>query len=467
MRPLSALLAGAALAATLLAVPSAAHAAPAPPQPEVAFASAPEAWPRYQGQISCDPVAKPGTQALQQLVFSTYRTGSIGYIPRGCSGATSEHHEGRAWDWPLNAADPAHREVADAFLSWLTGPDAQGVSGGNARRLGVMYVIWDRRVWKAYRASDGWTGYSGASPHTDHIHVSLTWDGAMKRTSWWTGRTVTTPDNGPCRIYDGQLAPRYTGPFYASCPAVLPAPPAPACAAPRAGAGPDVPAVRRGVSWLARRTTTGGSPEGCFTFGDAGDVPLSGDWDGDGTRTAGVYRPSTSTWYLTTSPTAPQVVTSFPYGTRGDLPVVGDWNDDGRESIGVFRPSTGQWHLTNDLGGPAQGTFGFASPGDRPVVGDWNGDGTDTMGVFRPSNGTWYATDVMVPGPRSAEIEMRYGASGDLPVTGDWNGDRVDDPGMFRRETGRWYLGIRSGTTVTTRTSFSYGGPHDTPLVWR
>src|SRR5690606_450309 len=64
------------------------------------------------------------------------------------------------------------------------------------------------------------------NPHTDHLHISFTWDGAMGRTSWWTGTPVTVVDHGTCRVYAGQYAPRYTGRRTSPCPTTLPQPPA-------------------------------------------------------------------------------------------------------------------------------------------------------------------------------------------------------------------------------------------------
>ncbi|MEO6143403.1 MAG: peptidoglycan-binding protein, partial [Dermatophilaceae bacterium] len=51
------------------------------------------------------------------------------------------------------------------------------------------------------------------------------WDGAMARTSWWTGRATTVVDLGPCRVYAGQYAPLYTVPRTAFCPTNLPVAP--------------------------------------------------------------------------------------------------------------------------------------------------------------------------------------------------------------------------------------------------
>lgn len=218
------LVAAALTAAALMLAPVVpAVAEPGDPLPTVAFQTLPDPLSPYRGQVSCDPVAKSGTVALARMVVATYGVGSTSGITRSCSsGGASEHKEGRAWDWMLSAADPAQRAIADRFLQWLTGPDGDGVAAGNARRLGIMYAIWNGRVWKSYRANDsqgsGWETYSGSSPHTDHIHISLSWDGAYQRTSWWTGKAITQHDIGPCRVYVGEPAPPYSGPRYTPCP---------------------------------------------------------------------------------------------------------------------------------------------------------------------------------------------------------------------------------------------------------
>ena len=180
--------ADAAFAKRVIKTPSAPKAAP----------KVVEAYSPYLPQVSCDPVAKPGTLALRGMLLKAYGGRDFG-ITRACSvGGSSEHKEGRAWDWGLNAAKKGDKAAASAFLKWLLkkGPRKAGY-GYNARRLGVMYVIWNRKIWGGYRAADGWRTYTGGESHSDHIHLSLSWAGAMKRTSWWTGKAAR-PDYGPC-----------------------------------------------------------------------------------------------------------------------------------------------------------------------------------------------------------------------------------------------------------------------------
>lgn len=211
------------LAVGLLSTASPALAAQPVPSPVPAPAAV-EGFAPYVGQVSCDPTAKPGMTAFANLVFSHYGVGRNGGIARDCAtGGTSEHKEGRAWDWMLNAADPGHAATADEFLGWLTAAGPDGTVGYNARRLGVMYVIWNAKSWSFYRADQGWLPYTGANPHTDHIHVSLSWNGALKRTSFWTGQ-VAPHDYGPCRPGPGVPAPAYSGPRATPCPSFATAP---------------------------------------------------------------------------------------------------------------------------------------------------------------------------------------------------------------------------------------------------
>src|SRR3954447_19233658 len=79
------------------------------------------------------------------------------------------------------------------------------------------------------------------------------------------------------------------------------------------------------------------------------------------------------------------------FGSAGDIPVAGDWDGDGRDGIGVFWTSTGQWFLRNSAAGsgPAESVVAYGTSGDKPFVGDYDGDGRDDIAVFRPSTKWW------------------------------------------------------------------------------
>jgi len=164
-------------------------AAPALPALDTLQGGPIEAYARYEPQRICDPAAKPGTLALRNLLLARNPgTRSLG-ISRNCgAGGTSEHKEGRALDWGVLATRPNEAAAAERFVGQLMAADAEGHRHALARRMGVMYVIWNRRIWSAYRPEQGWRAYSGPSPHTDHVHVSLSWAGATGRTSFWSGK---------------------------------------------------------------------------------------------------------------------------------------------------------------------------------------------------------------------------------------------------------------------------------------
>ena len=169
----------------------------------------------YQPQVSCDPAAKPGVAAFRDLVLRKFGGTDLG-ISRDCAaGGDSEHKEGRAWDHGLNWHDQDDRARAEEILTWLTETVA-GDPARRAKRLGVMYMIWNKQIWSAYRAEDGWRPYTGASPHRDHIHFSFTWNGAMQRTSWWTNEVMPL-DYGPCPRWIGELARPWRAPRLQPC----------------------------------------------------------------------------------------------------------------------------------------------------------------------------------------------------------------------------------------------------------
>ena len=189
------------LAIPVLTVPvgaAAADAATVPKPPTKTLPAALDVAPPYQAQRLCDPEAKPGVVSFARLMTANYKLGSADWgIVRNCNSGITEHSEGRAWDWMLNVNKPNEKAVADAVTQWLSAPDAQGRPGAMARRFGIMYIIWDHKMWRAYDPARGWATYTGPVPHTDHIHFSFSWDGAYGRTSWWTGKALAQVDPGP------------------------------------------------------------------------------------------------------------------------------------------------------------------------------------------------------------------------------------------------------------------------------
>lgn len=129
-----------------------------------------------------------GAAAFRRLVMTAMPTVHDGGIMRACDPdptKVSEHEEGRAWDAMCSKAD------GDALCAWLLAPDAHGNAFAMARRAGVMYLIWQRQIWRAWTGEWGPYEGKGKNPHTDHVHVSFSRKGGRGETSlydWLAGR---------------------------------------------------------------------------------------------------------------------------------------------------------------------------------------------------------------------------------------------------------------------------------------
>lgn len=212
-----------------------------------------------------------------------------------------------------------------------------------------------------------------------------------------------------------------------------------------------------------------------FKFGNSTDIPLAGDWDGNGVDQIGIFRQGM--FYLDFNGNGTWDRTSggdkvFSFGTATDIPVVGDWNGDGTTDIGVFRKGTWYLDLSGDgrFGGVASGdgifTFGIA--GDIPVVGDWNGSGKDKFGVFR--GGRWYLDlngNRKWDGPIHGDATPLFGQAGDIPVAGDWNGNGKDKIGVYR--AGTFYFDVNGNRAWNNITGGDYyvkfGNFNDKPVI--
>jgi hypothetical protein len=208
----------------------------------------------YEPQQVCSPSAKPGANGFRNLVLQAYpMTGDSG-ISRACGqGGRSEHKEGRAWDWSANVHDPEERQAAAEVIGWLLATDEHGNEHAMARRLGVMYVIYNGNIWSSYDADAGWRPYVGRSDHTDHVHISFNEAGGLGQTSFWDVPGLEELANsrfGPAAIlpeYGGGIGYELTSPEEGSSPAggapgmLSPPVPPPSSSQPGGGGGGGAP----------------------------------------------------------------------------------------------------------------------------------------------------------------------------------------------------------------------------------
>lgn len=176
------------------------------------LALVPAAWSRtnpvedyasYEPATTCRHVAQPGTLLLGRWIVHGYG-GRFGSTVRACGASRSEHHEGRAFDWSVDVRRPADRARVRRLFADLFATDPAGNRHARARRMGIMYVIWNDRIfsaWNGFRAVPYLNSAcrtvrrcSRTLRHLDHVHISITRDAAAGLTSWYVPRM---PSNGP------------------------------------------------------------------------------------------------------------------------------------------------------------------------------------------------------------------------------------------------------------------------------
>lgn len=190
------------------------------------------------------------------------------------------------------------------------------------------------------------------------------------------------------------------------------------------------------------------------TFGQTGDDPtVVGDYDGDGMADLSVYRPgptagAQSTWFYKASAANPGGnITFIPWGQNGDFPAPGDFDGDGKYDFTIQRgPSPATfWTRQSSNGATVTNVFGNAT--DVIVPGDYDGDGRTDIAVVRAIGGVinWFVR-------RSSDsviVQVGWGVSAtDFVAQGDYTGDGRTDFAVWRG--GQFWVLDSSSFAVTT-----------------
>lgn len=162
-------------------------------------AQAIEEYASYQPPERCHEDPLPGTKALARWVSRHY-DGYVG-TTRDCGKrkrVTSDHQAGRAVDWSAHVRDRRDRRQVRDLLRTLFAADGRGNPDAKARRMGIAYLIWNDEIYEAWRGFEPSPYLSSACQrrkrcsatlrHRDHVHISLSRDGARGETSWYDGR---------------------------------------------------------------------------------------------------------------------------------------------------------------------------------------------------------------------------------------------------------------------------------------
>lgn len=121
------------------------------------------------------------------------------------------------------------------------------------------------------------------------------------------------------------------------------------------------------------------------------------------------------------------------FGLPGDQYITGDWNGDGIDSPGIFRSTSNTFYLSNAIAvsGPITAAYvftvsGFPAGSYSAIAGNWNTNpGGDDVGIYNLTTRTFYLLNGTVPtGPVTvpAGAGITYGVRGDTPLAGFWPG---------------------------------------------
>ncbi len=227
------------------------------------------------------------------------------------------------------------------------------------------------------------------------------------------------------------------------------------------------------INWNIYRNTTGTPAQTRrIPFGLSTDIPVYGDFDGDLKEDIGVWREGTtaspqSYFYILRSSATSNEFVAQPWGTRGDVPITGDFDGDGKTDFCVTRRVNNQivWYILPSGGAIRSIFFGVGNDRENPTAADFNGDGRDDLIVTRTdSNGamTHYIGDAQTG---TLILAQQWGNSNiaSAPVLfGDFTGDSRADIAVFYGAcqmnptceiAGTWWI-TQTGSANYTTTKF-------------
>jgi hypothetical protein len=207
-------------------------------------------------------------------------------------------------------------------------------------------------------------------------------------------------------------------------------------------------------------------------WGGPGDVPVPGDYDGDGRMDPAIYRPSDGMWWVRlssgdNSTWETSTWRSWHLGGPAYTPLPGDYDGDGRTDPGVVRG--GQLRYLSSLAGYAEyrPNGGLSATSTQYLAADYTGDGDVEFAGCWDGGQSWAFLDWegWVGSATVSRSATWFNFVNPVCVAADFDGDRRADFGVYAPETGQWGWMLSSADYKQIGGGWYWGGmPGDVPV---
>ena len=254
-----------------------------------------------------------------------------------------------------------------------------------------------------------------------------------------------------------------------------------------------------GTTFFLRNADASGGADETFVYGATGDAPITGDWDGNGSQTAGMWVSASNAFYLKNENaysngnsnyadyviSCSSIVADLGGSSAGLIPIAGDWGNWGRDSVGLYNPSTSDFALISPLpSGTTSGNASLYTPvfqfggqgwGAEPLAGDWMGGGSTNgtagpsfVGIYVPSSSYFFLANSTTGG--NAYQSFNFGPTGQSPawqpIAGDWVDNGFATVGLYAPASSTFFLrNSFSGGVANETIAFGYTGANLYPLA--